>query len=112
MPLKHTDFQQETAKNNKLFYKKGWFWFAVLIILFPLSLMGSSDEKDIISQQVEESGVPYSNDDDRLALCTIESIKKYGKVDKWFYCGCFCGVHIDDTDKFTSCNNKCLSESL
>jgi hypothetical protein len=111
MPLKHADIQQEAEKNNKPFYKKRWFWF-VLIILFSLLLIGISDKKDNVGQQLKEGGAPYSNNEDRLSLCTTESIKKYGKVDKQFYCGCFCGIYIDNTDKFISCNNKCLSESL
>jgi len=111
MPLKHTDIKQEATKNDKPIYKKGWFWL-VLIFLLSFLLIGLSDGEDSSSQQITESSVPYSNNDDRLALCTVESIKKYGKVDKSFYCGCFCGIYIDDADKFTSCNNKCLSESL
>lgn len=115
MPLGHTDARQETTKKDKIAERrKIWlislFSFTFFIIL-SIVFSNKSDtiyQQSSISQQTETSSIPYSNDSDRATLCKNESIKEYGEVDKWFYCGCYCGIYIDDVNQFDNCNNECV----
>jgi len=116
MPLKHTDIQQEDSKRDKIVERrKIWLISLFVFTLFIILSIVFSDKSDTtyqqssINQQTETSSIPYSNDSDRAALCENESLKEYGEVDKWFYCGCYCGIYIDDLNQFDSCNNECVS---
>lgn len=88
-----------------LFY---WIVFSLVVKvvgnIFGQNLTEATQSESSESQELEQ----FPNPERGPTFCKKETIKKYGiKGDMAFFCGCYCGALLEDSDIFGNCLENC-----
>jgi len=106
----------ETYQETEIKLKKKsrkWLWILLGIILFSVIIsLGSEKGEEIGPAQVSQpqaQSQPSAEVKELVKLCKEGTIEKYGTKDKFFFCGCYCGLFVKYPDILGQCMEECVT---
>lgn len=113
---KEKEVGQRLVQSEKKAPKWAWLILGGFVLLIIVSAMGGGEKtsqetvQPQVSQEEGSKETEVSPEVKKLIEgCKSETVKRYGSQgDKFFFCGCYCGLFAEYPDVFANCQNECL----